>query len=357
MSINFPIGGFFIAGMPLSDPTPQPELPEFALGRPLTTRERFLNGLAADYKRQGLRNAHRQPRLIGPMAPNKPLVHGEPVTGLSKAEKSWRQMTPLMAGPKTDHVKPPKGTAPTLEGLQRYLGRMADYEAEWRAIAATQDLELPTVAQELAQTGVSSFSLKQDDDEDDAIGLEVADDAERAACRYGTAYTTMDLAPIVRRIEWERYIYGCSPVQRVYITTREDGTMGVGTDSHALTKEELLPLARKLKQTLDGKTAVDLENNRTYAVHYGVVGSAMYGIRHGEPVPEQSFDLLGSEEFEVVTRTGGPQELGLHTVVDGMASYEPTANELWPEDYPELAFALYADSDDTPWLPQLGTED
>jgi hypothetical protein len=355
----------------LPESRPQPELPEFAFSQTRDVRAMFLANITEDFRKGEVRAKHRanhRPiaiRVLDRNAKTCPtglnMIHGEPVTGLNAAEIGWRQGQLTFKAPVVEHTRPPAGTAPTLEGLQRFLKRMDDYEAEWKAIAATQDMELPTVGQELAATGISSISLvsNNDDDEDDAIP-EIADTEERTgyvrgdpiidhdARRYGTAYMTAELAPLVRRIEWERYIHACGPAQRVYLVIRDDETLGVGTDSHTLTKEDLIPLARKLKQALGERSAADLNNDRIRVSYYGAVGSAIYGVLNGEHTPVQSMDLLGADEQETEERNGGPQELGLHQfysdtvlgsededeAVDDMriVAYEPNEATLWPEE-------------------------
>lgn len=275
-------------------------------------------------------------QIIGTPGPSLPISihkvkHGKPVEGLNQDERTWRQLAQVIPGDIPQPERVPMGTAPALEGLGRFLNRMANYQAEWEAIAATQHMELATTNEELAATGVASYAIgSSSSDDDDSMTLEIsAEELERAATRYGTAYTTTDLLPMVRRIEWERFVRSCGQVQRIFLTIGDDGKLGVSTTSARITKDELVPYARRLKAMLADRTAEDLANDRARAAHYGV-GSGLYGVWTGEQIAEQSMDDLGAPMVE--ERNGGPEELGLHNVEDGVVAYEPNETDLWPEE-------------------------
>lgn len=304
----------------MSASAPQPELPEFAFspaGERVPMPAGYRSGIAP----------HE-----GPMAPAKPRAKGEKRT-VSPAEEGWLNMRTLFDTPVREHSRPPVGTAPTLEGLGHFLARVD----EINAIAATQAMELPTVGQELAQTGISSFSISSSfDDESDDASAEVSDaDLERNACRYGTAYVAAELAPLVRRIEWEQFIYRCGPAQRVTLTV-VDGRISAMSESKTLAPEEVAAWGKRIWLAMGKPDADTLANSIAYARHYGVIGSAMYGVKKGDHTPEQTFDALGAEDMEELTQDGGPSELGLHNVEQGTVLYEPTAAELWPDDYADF---------------------
>lgn len=273
-------------------------------------------------------NAQRL-NIIAPIGPSLPIgihhkKHGAPVTGLSHDEQMWRQMQQVIPGDIPDQQRVPMGTAPTLEGLAAFIARVG----EMNAIIDTQHLELATVGQELAQTGLSTISIMSSSKEDDdSREFDISEEGvNHNACRYGTAYTTQDLAPIVRRIEWERWVRGCSQLQRVFLTA-DNGKIGVSTNTVMI--KDLAPFAPRLAAMLAGRNAEELENDIARAKHYGV-GSGLYGVWTGEQFPEQSMDDLGAPE--VNEQDGGPQELGLHNIADnGFVQYEPSEDELWPE--------------------------
>ena len=270
----------------------------------------------------------------GPMVP--PSISNPRSPGAKRAvsasEESWLQMKPIFSSPVKDHERPPVGTAPTLEGLGAFLNRVTEIEA----IANTQFLELPTVSQELAQTGIGSFSISSSSDEDDE-SFDVSDtDLERNACRYGTAYLTQELAPIVRRIEWERYVFHCGPSQRVALAV-VNGALSAVSESKALSPEEVASLGKRIWLAAGKPDAATLLNDQARAAHYGVVGSILYGVTKGSHIPEQSFDMLGASDQEEDQPDGGPSELGLHNVEQGTVLFEPTDAELWPDEYQDLS--------------------
>lgn len=286
---------------------------------------------------------HRTNAHIGPMVPptisNPRTLHEKRI--VKPSEECRLQLRSMWDKTPTEYTEPPMGTAPTLEGLGKFLARASEIQA----IADTQFLELPTVGQELAATGLSAVSLSSSDDDDD-IGLEAPDDiAEHHACRYGTAYTTMDLAPMVRLVEREHFFYECGPVHRVRLIP--EGTEVVAEAIGSKLPADLVnEMGARIWKALDYADGETIANDQLRTQHYGVVGSILYGVTKGDhPGIEQSMDVLGAEDLMTDDRDGGPEELGLHEVVEVnyevipgrwwtqtlRVAYEPTEEEFWPE--------------------------
>lgn len=276
-------------------------------------------------------------------------------------EQGWINYQPYFDAPVAQHELPTTGTMKPLNPLERFATKVA----EWQAIEATQkaNLELETVAQELARIGISSSSLnrKIDDDEhgptlEDAIGpkdpvpFEYPDDA------------------LVRRIEWERYALSCGPVTHVYWTeeTKNVAEPGeppkwVGTGNLIFTTDQpksVLPkesiparFGAALLRVLDGRTLDDLRNDWERVRYYGgKIGSLLYGVRTGEHEPIQSIldTMIAEDEDEA---SDGPRELGFH---DEDHPNEPGETFLWPVTKEEvqrtLALRLPLDPTEQNWL-------
>lgn len=289
----------------------------------------------------------REIHFIAGYGPSRPIslrhTWGAKVTGLSKDERIWRSGRTVWDAEPIEHNKPPKGRVHPLEGLGRFLNRMAEIDA----LAATscckahldplyastehsnEPWEIPTVAEELAQNGVSSISLSSswEGSEDDGTMDEVI------ATSDGAEYATMDLAALTRRIEWERQVKGSSlPRKAALAIDEKTGKISVTAKSHDLDNDTLLAMAKRLKTALAGRDAATLQNDRDRVEYYGKIGSCLYGVYSGSHEPEQTTDNLGAEDYEEDERNGGPQELGLHSLAHYTVSYEPRPDELWPMD-------------------------
>lgn len=261
--------------------------------------------------------------------------HGGPKE-VSKAEELWNRYETVFEKPPKEFTKPPANTAPTLEGLQHFLKRMDDYEAEWKAIAATQHLELATVGQELAQTGVTSYSLQtnyMDDAEDDVSSYEEALDPDR---RTGAEYgQDPEFLNLIRRIEWEQATLKCGPVTRIRLSVNDQNQIEV-IASGLIDQNELQAAGVRLLKNLRSKTKEEWADTEARIAYYdGCVGSLCHGIGRKEgqhPETSENFDDLGAEELEENEQDGGPAELGLHWIINRTAAYEPTEDDLWPGD-------------------------
>lgn len=287
---------------------------------------------------------------IVPIGPSLPIgmrkqiearTHYE-VTGA--IEEGWRKLEPQIPGKISVHTKAPIGTMGS-HPLTGFLNRIA----EINAIAATQhvDLELSTVNQELAATGLASYSLSSSPIDDDGRG-DIADTGS-----VGTEYTVVD-PNIVRRIEWERYVKGCSIPRKAYLSSSTeilpDGTKkghwSIYSKSYDVGTDLLREMAKRLKSAIGERTPADLDNDRARAEHYGV-GSGTYGVWTGEQVELQSMDsdqtptkvvlvldedepdALVTESVPVEDRDGGPVELGLHVLTVTGPRFEPSESFYW----------------------------
>lgn len=265
--------------------------------------------------------------------PKNPKPHDPLPVG--SIEKGWLNYTPFFKGEVKEHELTPVGTAPTLEGLGHFLNRVEEIQA----IQRTQHMELPTVQQELAQTGIGSFTLSSSgatNEDDDSAELS-EEELNKLACRYGTGYMTYDLAPIMQRIEWEKSILASSVPIKVKLIV---STGKVSVRSESKDKQLIATLAKKLFIATGKPDAAAVKDMRAFEEHYGVVGSTLRGKPTGAQWPEQSMDILGAEDMMPEDEVSqGPQELGLHWLtsddpehyaVQYMVLPEPHENDLWP---------------------------
>lgn len=277
---------------------------------------------------------HRDPPPQGPIPPpmttNPRRTHAK--RALSPAEEGWLNYRTLFNRPITEHTKAPVGTAkPFLP--ESFVKR----EAEYAFLVATQNLDLPTINQELAATGITAFSLSSSSNDDD---FDIDEDTiERNACRYGTAYTTSELTPIINRIEWEKFTYRCSKVQKIFLKITDEGQFDITSDDTAIQPAELARYAKRLFALLEGRTPEELQNDRARVHHYGVLGSILYGVTTGEQIPEQSMDNLADPAPQA---NDGPKEIGFHEVdePEELNENEPTENVLWPIYVEDIYFLL-----------------
>jgi hypothetical protein len=309
-----------------SRPLDLSHLPEFAFSPRVERKPAPLRYLRPRWGEMPVRLGPPAP----PMATNPRKVHDPlPVT---PAEAKWLAYKSIFGTEPRKERKPPMGTAPSLGALGEFVDKVTEIEA----IAKTQFLELATTQQELAQTGVTSYALSSSDDDDD-MGLEVSEEErERAATRYGTAYTTYDLTPMMDTLFNEQYNYRCGPAHRIYldITSGEPRIQAADRKVPKTLIDEVRPTFRKLmKET----TVADLAHQRIAVGYYGnKVGSFLYGVRSGEHVPEQSFDDLIEVRSDA---RDGAKELRFHEVNEDerLDQNEPPETVLWPITVDELA--------------------
>jgi len=166
-------------------------------------------------------------RMTGHPGPSLPVsirhYSRSTITG-GRADKIWdiAHTTKFSRKPKPDApLVTPHGSVPPFEAfLARAAKVVADREDEIRWLTETQDLELATTRAEMAANGIPAISL------DNETAPEISDD-DLAAAPY-----LFD--PVLdRRIDWERFLFACGPVHRVFFTETTQHTVGIAYDGPA----------------------------------------------------------------------------------------------------------------------------
>jgi hypothetical protein len=136
----------------------------------------------------------------------------------------------------TKFSRKPKEDAPlvTPHGAAKVMAQFLDRVAEIQWLTDTQHLELATTRSELAANGMVGKSLN----DENAPDIEAGDD---------TPYTINPA--LIRRIEWEKYLFACGPVHRAFFTETKDKTVGIAYDGpEKKDKDFTLALRRRVKQ-------------------------------------------------------------------------------------------------------------
>lgn len=314
----------FVARIPLADNKPKTT----RLGGTMTP-----SGVATNPRPRNL-NAE-PPTPLTQSVPRPTLVSG-------KADPDWDvALKPKLSAPvPSEGLVAPHGTAKPLGALGTFLSRVE----EINAIARTQNLELPTLAAEMKANGFDAISLSSSPNDDD---LEAANIAEKHLRMTPYAPDREELAPILRRIEWERYIFGCSPSAKYYLKPKEDGKVTLACNDKRVTTDQLQAIAPKFKKP-DGTypTAEEVEDARAFNEHYRQPVLAQMTkdefeayrykqsswLAYVDPSTTEINDV--GEAIDLAEESnGGPEEIGLHYVTEGIVHFEPTPDELWPEDF------------------------
>jgi hypothetical protein len=185
------------------------------------------------------------------------------VTG--KADPVWdAQFT-------TKFSSKPKEDAPlvTPKGAARVVTQFLDRAAEISYLASTQHLELATTRSELAANGISSTSLSSPDNED----MDAANIAQSHLRMVPVDPDPAYIATMSRRIEWERFIFACGPVERVRFTKTKEGTLGIVYDGPSRDPEHILSMKRHLKYSTIEKagrlpTVEEIEDAEAFLDYY-----------------------------------------------------------------------------------------
>lgn len=248
---------------------------------------------------------------------------------LPPQEQAWLNLRPFFKTPiKQEGLVTPIGTART-HPLDRFLDRVA----ELNALIATQEQEIATLRQEFAANGLTATSLSSSsaDGDDDETSVEIT---EGDILPVPLSPDPVELAPVLRRIEWERYAWHCSPVQHIFIARRDDGSPTIRTTSRALTPGDVAAYGPALRAALGDRSLDDLDNDRARAAYYGGVGSLLYGVKTGDHAPEQTADERGADDhYAPDAPDGGPVELGLH---EPAFPYEPPPSFYWKDMAPVI---------------------
>lgn len=299
----------------------------------------------AAFKKHAAKRIRRAFRdsIEGPMAPpmitNPRRLH-EP-RKVSKVEAGHRSNEPFFKTP----IKQTGFVAPinSLEGMDHFLGRVAEIErltkAQKRESAAQelgrmlveQEKELPSLVDEFKANGFQAVSLDAPSTMNSDGSVSSRHEAMASASvkstpygyglkgwtepdEYGTRrpiyYDLAEVAPILRRIEWEQFALACGLPMKVALKQKPSGGITAFSDDKRLDPLTVAEMGKKIAKA----TPLDeFINNRERAAHYGVVGSITYGVLKGFHYPEQSMDELGIEDMLKPDEfTQGPQELGLH---------------------------------------------
>jgi hypothetical protein len=240
---------------------------------------------------------------------------------LGPIEENWRNLRTYF---KTE-VKKSGFVAPmsALEGIEHFiarvetLNRLVDQQArdaETHRVLVEQDKELPTIVDEFRANGFRAISLSSSPSDDDIEEANIAaKHLGHVAPAFGPDKLALDeVAPVLRRIEWERYMLACSlPIKAI-----------VTVDGNVVAERPDTPL--------------DLVAQMGKKMKNAILHDWAYGPSPQVNPIEQSFDELGADEL-MTRRTPelvqGPQELGLHNFDDEGIAPEPNEQELeaWAE--------------------------
>lgn len=309
--------------------------------------------------------------LVGTRGPSMPVHRPTPKRELREVgpiEQGWLNGKPYFKTPVPTGLRKPIGLT-MLDGMARYLSR----QAEIKAIAENWDKELPTIQQELAANGIQciSTSSSRKTNSDDEVPADNISWQGIGHVPYDPDPET--IGPLTARIEWERYMLSCGMPEHIYLNIYPGDTPACPACGHAghpvLTdgiehcaecgydgkftipakgatiksdgktpQSELGRYAGTFRAMLDGRSLDDLQNDRARVAYYNAVGSLLYGVKHGEQVPEPDMDALGAEEHMLPEGNGAPVELGLHWLSTDMNPAltpvvlpEPNERELWPD--------------------------
>lgn len=274
---------------------------------------------------------------------------------ISKTEEGWLNLKPYFETPVTQEgLVQPHGSTKAYSpppGLAR--------SAEIWELARTQHLELASMAAEFRANGLTAISLSSSpagENDDDLTAANLAQ-SHLKMVPYDPDPET--IAPLMRRIDWERYILGCSVPTRIYAKVKPDGSLALACENRTWTTEQLAAYAPKIRELIAGRTGAEIANDRERAYYYrSAVWASMtpdQQIAWHEKNPEAKAYLDFADDNreretwfapEVVTNGGGPQELNLHSLdvdleEDGnfqmVVLTEPSEFEFWPLSEDELA--------------------
>lgn len=258
--------------------------------------------------------------MVPPMISNPRRLHAK--TLISQREEDWRNLVPLFKTPiaQQGFVAPMN----SLKGVDHLLGRVAAIErlathqareAATDRLLVESDKELPFIVDEFRANGFQAVSLSssQEDDARDPSELNEVSIFHVPTVYGAAALDIIQAAPILRRIEWERWTMMSGLPMKVTLVSTENGGVAAHSTDRRLSKTERDALGLKIGRASGLTTADKLEDNRAWATLNGAVGSILYGVTTGIQYPEQDMDDRGAEdEYPQEEVLQGPQELGLH---------------------------------------------
>ena len=272
---------------------------------------------------------------------------GLPKRLLSKADQAHHDLKPFFQAPipaDQQGLRNPYGTTDAYAGPSPTLDRLSEIEE----LAKTQHLDLPTIPQLFAANGLSAVSLSSSSSSSDDDDLEAANYAERNLGFVPYVYDPVTVAPLLTRIENEKYYLACGGATKVYVKRRDDGSRGLGCNDkrfRAMKPGEYGPSILEMfvgpLTALQGERSVDeVEHDRHVAAanHTRVLdlateaGQLAWAKR--TPRVQAYLDPAGKPstiddwQDEPEPAEGGPQELGLHDTYFGEAQYEPNEKRL-----------------------------
>lgn len=183
----------------------------------------------------------------------------------------------------TNDTLSPYGTVPAFHAMTFH-----DPHAELSWLMQTQMRDIALTDEEIAFRGISVASIGSSSQNDDAP-LDIADDNERTALvpmddrwskdpqanhdarRYGTPDMGMELAPVIRRIEWERDFLACGQPNRIYIGVDETGAKYPTCTDRRWQPEQLVPYLEWMREAVAGRSGQDILEARERAHHYGAL--------------------------------------------------------------------------------------
>lgn len=280
----------------------------------------------------------------------RPQRHQHEPIALGPIETNWRNLVPYFKKPVEERgFVDPIGT---LEDIEKFIARieslnlLSQYpmaqqakDAAIQRILAQQEHELSTEVDRFRANGIDAIQMSSSPDDDDtdfdAAAEHVGHVAQAIRVKRDDQYVNLSIdeaAPILRRIEWERYALACSNPIRVWLT--EDGN--ALPESNRTPTDIVRDMGKKMKNAIEHDWA--------------------FGPTTNTPGIEQSMDELGIEDmFKPNTSTAGPSELGIHnfddddieggpTTRDGKpihidaVSFEPNEDEVerWAMDIPRI---------------------
>lgn len=292
---------------------------------------------------------------------------------INDQEKAWRELRP---NPKFAPIKQTGFVAPinSLEGIEHTIARIEAIKrmtnAQERDAATHRTLiesekELATIADEFRANGFKALNLNMSSSHyDDDLFPDIEEDTrptallpstskgpltdiERNAHRYGAApaigdHDILEAAPLMRRIEWERWLAACGLTTKVRLTMEGEQVSAV-----AEFVSTPLEVVKEMGMKLLKAAHPDWLEGAHRAEYAGFVGSALYGVKTGEQTPEQTFDNLLEEVIEEVIQ--GPQELGIQSYefigedeaedkYNAPPTSEPSDNEIesWSLDFERI---------------------
>jgi hypothetical protein len=188
----------------------------------------------------------------------------------------------------------PKPDAPlvTPHGAAKVLYDFLDRVSELQYMIDTQDKELATTRAELAANGLTGISFSNEDAPD------IAEDDS-------TPYVIP--TALVRRIEWEKYLFACGPVHTARFAKHTDDTLGIQYRGPSKNNEFRLNMRQRVKAlwlaTHDRlPTVEEVTDNKNFNAYYKTPVLAYGEPKHeGDEDPDPYRDHFHSDFLQPCT--------------------------------------------------------